>query len=105
MTGNGAGRAAGRVAPNSIAAYRSLDLPARPAEAYDAIYDLHREGWRPCDSDIAARPGWPVSWVTPRRLELEHAGRIVRAGDKIGQARRRVAVWKPASAAQQGELL
>lgn len=81
---------------NSLAAYQSLDLGRRQREVYRAILELHRQGARPCDSDLSDYLGWPVSWVVGRRFELAEAGRVERAGSKIGASRRKVAVWKPA---------
>ncbi len=83
------------VHPHSLAAYELVDLGARQAQVLDAIGDLHDQGWKPCDSDIANYLCVPVSWVTPRRGELEALGVILPAGDKIGDAGRKVTIWAP----------
>ena len=84
-----------RVHPNSLTAYQSVDLGRRQLEVLDAIADLCRMGRKPSDSDLAQFLSWPISWVTPRRGELQAAGRIDRAGSKLGEYGRKVAVWKP----------
>ena len=85
-----------RVHPNSLTAYQSVDLGRRQLEVLDAIADLHRGGRKPSDSDLAQFLSWPISWVTPRRGKLQAAGRIDRAGSKLGEYGRKVACWRPA---------
>ncbi len=71
VTARGIGR---RVRPNSLAAYASVDLARRQRQVYDAIVELCRKGWRPCDAD---------------------AGRILRTGNKVGKSGRKIACWRP----------
>ncbi len=85
------------VHPNSRAAYELVDLNARQAEVLDAITDLCADGWRPSDQDIADWLAWTINRVTPRRGEFEAMGRIVRTGDKLGDAKRKVSTWGPVS--------
>ncbi len=91
-------RRARSVHPHSLAAYESVNLGRRQAEVFDAISELCRKGWRPCDSDLAAFLGWSISRVTPRRGELVADGLVVPAGNKRAETGRRVACWRPAAA-------
>ncbi len=84
------------VHPHSLAAYELVDLGARQAEVLDAIFELHARGWRPSDQDLADWLGWTINRITPRRGELEALGLILLAGDKIGDAGRKVSCWAPA---------
>ena len=43
-------------------------------QVYDAIVELCRKGWRPCDAD---------------------AGRILCTGNKVGKSGRKIACWRP----------
>ncbi len=96
MTARRIGR---RIADTSLAAYECVDLGRRQLEVLDAIADLCRMGRKPSDSDLAQFLSWPISWVTPRRGELQAAGRIEHAGSKLGEYGRKVAVWKPVQVA------
>ncbi len=100
MSARGIGR---RVHPNSLAAFQTVDLGRRQGQVLDAIGELCRRGGRPSDADVARFLSWPINQITGRRHELAEAGRIVRAGNKIGKSGRRVAIWRPA--AVQLELL
>ena len=98
------GRAAGPAAANSLAAYRSLDLPTRQREVYDAIVELWRQGWKPSNQDITSYLGRPINCIPGRRHKLVEAGCVIRGGDKEGPTGRRVSWWCPAPAAPQGDL-
>ena len=93
MTARAIGR---RVHTNSRLAYDTVDLGRRQGEVLDAIAELCRRRWRPCDKDVADFLTWPINSVTPRRGELVAAGRVVHAGNKIGKSGRKVACWRPA---------
>ena len=83
------------VTHTSLEAYDSVDLNARQGDVMRAIQALHAAGRRPCDQDIAARLGWTINRVTPRRGELETFGLVFCTCLKIGPTGRRVSVWAP----------
>ena len=91
------------VAPNSRAAFATVNLGARQRDVLDAIAELHGQGWRPFDQDIASYLRRPINTITPRRGELADAGHVIKVGDKIGPCGVRVSCWAPV--ARRGELL
>ena len=101
----GIGQLAGRVDPNSRAAFALVDVAACQRHVLNAIAKLHGEGRRSCDQDVATYLRWPIKCVTPRRGELAVAGHIIKAGDKLGPNNRKVTCWAPAPVpARQLEL-
>jgi hypothetical protein len=87
------------VVANSLHAFDAVGLNRGQASVLSAIRALHRPGEpaarQPSDQDIADWLAWGINRVTPRRGELQAAGRILRAGDKPGRFGLRVAVWAP----------
>ena len=84
-----------RVHPNSLAAFALVPIAPRQREVFEIIAQLYRDGFQPCDTDIADRLQWPISWVCPSRKELLIAGHVVKGGDKLGPHGRRVSCWAP----------
>lgn len=63
--------------PCSLEALKALK-PTR-AKKREIVYDVIKSApWGINDFDIAKTLGWPINCVTPRRLELECAGRLHR---------------------------
>lgn len=83
------------VARESLEAYDTVDLTDRQADVFRAIVQLHVEGNRPCDQDIADALDWPINRVTGRRGELVGFGKVVKAGKKLNAYGKRVSVWMP----------
>ena len=64
------------------------------AKKREIVYEAIKSFGLPIsDYDVAKRLGWPINCVTPRRLELEAAGRLRRWGQERQDAGRRVNVF------------
>ena len=81
---------------NSLAALASLHIGRRQEQVLAAIVDLHRDGLRPCDQDLAVYLRLPINSVGSRRNELVAAKLVERGGDKRGPFGRIVGWWRPA---------
>jgi len=76
----------------SLEAFKEI-WPTR-AKKREQVYSIIKEApYGISDYEAARLLGWPINCVTPRRLELEAAGRLRRWGQERQDAGRRVNVF------------
>ena len=64
------------------------------AKKREIVYEAIKSFGLPIsDYDVAKRLGWPINCVTPRRLELECAGRVHRLTGHRNETGRRVNIF------------
>ena len=78
----------------SLLAYRSLNIPERQRQVYDALV----KAGTACSKDLSDSTGIPPNVVTPRVLELRELGVVVQSHKAVNPSTNRTSIyWKAAA--------